>query len=181
MQIAQFAPKWPQRLVGLLSRVKRIGADQLCAILLSIRHASREEFRNALGVDFFSYNKNGTMAMRREDFVRFVGDSFPGMFSRGFVEALFAEGAKTPARVDRSLDVEAGAAPSSSRETGEDADDQEEDGGDAPGASKAAAESAPPPQRGRSKRVPVLPLGPEAWNVQQFVSHMMAVSENVLL
>ena len=195
MQIAQFAPKWPQRLVGLLQRIKRIGADQLSAILLGFHSTARDDFRNALGVDFDAYNTNPSKAMGRADFIRYIGDAFPGMFSREFAESLFDEGAKLPARTGRNLSTEAGVVSAESNEE-EDGDEGEGgDGEDDDGAAATAAEIPPRPtttessvdrsvaqgsqSMGRSKRV--LPLSPDAWNLQQFMCHMSAITENVML
>ena len=129
--------------------------------------------------------------MGKDDFVRYIGDAFPGMFSRDFAEALFVEGAKVPARVGRSLAAEAGSSSANDRDEGDKGDGDGEDQEDT-GAAPEVAVAAPPDDvtgglagkgENSSKRTgtSVIPLTPEAWNVQQFISHLMAISENVLL
>ena len=149
----------------------------------------------APAVDFFSYNTNGTMYMGRDDFVRYMGDSYPGMFSRGFVELLFFEGARTPARVDRGIATESeggeppadapagGSLPEEGPENRDEDGGNDDDGGGEPSESGTGQPQAASPADAKPRRANkrVLPLVPDRWNVQQFISHLMAVSENVLV
>ncbi len=163
LQWAQFAPKWPQRLVGQLTRTKRIGADTLSTILLASRQAAREEYREALVADFFAYNSigGGSDVMPKDDVIRAVADAFPGMFSREFAEQLFALGAATPPRSDRRLESD------ETIEEGKQIDSVEN-----------GTEARPTSlKRGYSTSG----MSSKGWTLHQFMMHMMDLSENVLL
>jgi hypothetical protein len=145
----------------------RIGSDTLSAILVASRQAAREEYREALAADFVSYDSNGggSSLLMKEDVVRAVADAFPGMFSRDFAEQIFALGAATPPRVDRRLD------------------DTADEGGDPSGPSGAAGASDPQAQAALLRRSAShgVRLSGEGWSLQQWITHMMDLSENVLL
>jgi hypothetical protein len=140
--------------------VKRIGGDTLSTILLASRQTAREEYRDAVAADFVAYESSGAGGrsgggvMSKENVIRYIADAFPGMFSRDFAEQLFNLGAVTPPRSDRREDTSVGAA--------DEADGEGKGFSGSVGTHSGESSSA-------------------GWNLRQFISHIMALSENTLL